>query len=123
MDLRGSCRGCDFNWIIFPRSLPCGPEQQNKLEQTASLGNPSTVKPRGEVSLQTLVKIVRPSVVQVIGYKNGKIVQTGSGFIAEGGAVVTNFHVVNGIDSAFINSVTGGKSKFWVWRITPREPT
>jgi S1-C subfamily serine protease len=56
----------------------------------------------GEVSLPNLVKFVRPSVVQVFCYKNGKNVQTGSGFIVEDGAVVTNFHVVNGMDGAYI---------------------
>jgi S1-C subfamily serine protease len=65
----------------------------------------------GEVSLPKLVKIVRPAVVQVIGYKNGKIVQTGSGFIAEDGAVVTNFHVVNGIDGAYIKLSNGSQKQ------------
>jgi hypothetical protein len=77
----------------------------------ASLEKPSPAKPLGEVSLPTLVKIVSPSVVQVIGYKNGKIVQTGSGFIAEDGAVVTNFHVVNGIDDAFIKLSNGSQKR------------
>ena len=63
----------------------------------------------GQVSLPALVKIVRQSVVQIVGYKDGKIVQTGSGFIAENGAVVTNFHVINGIDDAFIKLSNGAR--------------
>ncbi len=87
---------------------PVAPE----IRKAIPVQNQATIaKPLGEVSLPTLVKIVRPSVVQVIGYKNGKIVQTGSGFIAEAGAVVTNFHVVNGIDGAFIKLSNGSQKQ------------
>ncbi len=97
--------------LFFIGRFTAAPKQRNKLEQMASSENPSTAKPLGEVSLPALVKIVSPSVVQVIGYKNGKIVQTGSGFIAEDGAVVTNFHVVNGIDDAFIKLSNGSQKQ------------
>jgi S1-C subfamily serine protease len=63
----------------------------------------------GQVNLPALVKIVRQSVVQIFGYRSGKIVQTGSGFIAEDGAVVTNFHVIKGIDDAYIKLSNGAR--------------
>jgi hypothetical protein len=73
------------------------------------------------VNLPALVKIVI-IVVQIFGYKDGKIVQTGSGFIAENGAVVTNFSCYQR-DRRCIYQLSNGARKHVLGLAFSRAPT
>jgi S1-C subfamily serine protease len=60
------------------------------------------------VPLPELIKLIRPLVVRILGYKNGQLVQSGSGFfVGKSGDIATNFHVIDGIDSAIIKLNNG----------------
>jgi S1-C subfamily serine protease len=60
------------------------------------------------VPLPELVKLIRPSVVRILGYKNGQLVQTGSGFfVGKNGDIATNFHVIDGVDNALVKLSDG----------------
>lgn len=62
-----------------------------------------------EVNLADLVKEIQPSIVTVITYdKKGEFAGQGSGFfIDRKGHIITNYHVLQGVDSADIKTYHG----------------
>jgi hypothetical protein len=82
-------------------------QRQVSRPETHSPSNPfaELIQP---LTLPELIKLIRPSVVQILGYKNGQLLQTGSGFfVGRSGDIATNFHVVDGIDKAIVKLSNG----------------
>jgi len=60
-------------------------------------------------NLPTLIKIIKPSVVIVFAYDDkGEFLKLGSGFfISQSGDIITNYHVLQGADSAEVKTSDG----------------
>ena len=72
---------------------------------------PSLPKPKEKPieNLPTLIKIIKPSVVIVFAYDDkGEFLKLGSGFfISQSGDIITNYHVLQGADSAEVKTSDG----------------
>ncbi|MEY2555666.1 MAG: uncharacterized protein QOF93_810 [Verrucomicrobiota bacterium] len=62
-----------------------------------------------QLDLRALAKRARPAVVLILGFDAaGKVTQTGSGFFASAdGRLITNWHVIHGVNSAKAKTETG----------------
>jgi S1-C subfamily serine protease len=81
-------------------------QQEASNRETRRVFNPLVdLKP---LPLPELVKLIRPSVVEILGYKHGQFQQAGSGFfVGKSGDIVTNFHVIDGVDGAILKLSNG----------------
>jgi len=91
---------------VFPRRTP------SPILATPS---PSATLPVDISNLQPvlpfpdLVKKIRPSVVQILGYKSHMLVKSGSGFFITSFQVATNFRVIEGVDAVFLKYSDGSE--------------